>query len=272
MERTRWAITYDGIRRDVLLSLAAMPYGGDHLLGHGCSDGDPDLLSPREDEQKLVSLVAVVYRMMERCEETLQHTPQNYLCWLRSTKTKAYYPKPFSLVSLKASKKKYIRLFQRFVVFLFRAFRMPSSVRRRLTRIRFTKRQLEQLEAIWEHEALENTELARDSPSEPANFGRGMSNFKEPRQEDREKSFGSLFDGEDNVDCGSEDGGVVGEVDWDNDEDEDEDVNEGEDDKEAQDEEEYDEERDERVQTVVGADESPTGRASRTHLPAQYGV
>jgi hypothetical protein len=51
---------------------------------------------------------------------------------------------------------------------------------------RFTKRQLEQLDAIWEHEALEKTELARDLSSEPAN------------------RFRSMFDGGDNVDRESE--------------------------------------------------------------------
>jgi hypothetical protein len=71
---------------------------------------DRIFFSTREDEQKLVSLVAVVYRMIEHCEETLQHTPRSYLCWLRSTMTEACYPKPFSLVSLKVSKMTVCRL------------------------------------------------------------------------------------------------------------------------------------------------------------------
>jgi hypothetical protein len=92
------------------------------------------------------------------------------------------------------------------------------------------------LEVIWEYEALENTELARDSAPEPANSGQGISNFRKPRQEGREKSFGSLFGGEDNVHCWSKDDSVDGEVNWDDDQDKDE--------EESQDEEEYDEERD----------------------------
>jgi hypothetical protein len=60
-----------------------------------------------------------------------------------------------------ATKKKYWRLFQRFVVFIFRAFRMPPGQRYRLTGIRFTRPQLERLEAIWEHETWEKNDLAR---------------------------------------------------------------------------------------------------------------
>lgn len=47
MDRTRWGVTYDGVRRDVLLDLAAMPYGTtDHVLGNRQRDGAPDLVSP----------------------------------------------------------------------------------------------------------------------------------------------------------------------------------------------------------------------------------
>ena len=48
------------------------------------------------------------------------HTSRNLLCWLRSTKTQTCYQKPFALVSLKASKAKYCRYFQRYIAFAFR--------------------------------------------------------------------------------------------------------------------------------------------------------
>lgn len=44
MDRTRWAITYDGVRRDILVDLAEMPYGGaDHALGERPSNGASSL-------------------------------------------------------------------------------------------------------------------------------------------------------------------------------------------------------------------------------------
>jgi hypothetical protein len=71
-DRTRWLITYDGVRRDILLDLAAMPYAGttDHALGDQLGSGEaPDLVSPRPDEEKLVGLMAAVNCMLDRCEE-----------------------------------------------------------------------------------------------------------------------------------------------------------------------------------------------------------
>lgn len=120
MDRTGWGDTYKGLDRSVLRNVTAMPARGvDHLLGHGCNDDGSDLLSTREDERKLVKLVAVVRDMIGRWEETARHTPRALLCRLRSTNPNSCYPKPFTLVSLKTSRTKYARLFQRFVVFLF---------------------------------------------------------------------------------------------------------------------------------------------------------
>src|ERR1700710_1174300 len=123
-----------------------MPAGdADHIVGHGCNDDGSDVLSPQEDERRLAKLVAIVRDMIDRWEETARRTPRALLCRLRSTNPNTCYPKPFTLVSLKTSKTKYARLFQRFVAFLFRYYRMPSRVGRRLCKIRFTKRQREQL-------------------------------------------------------------------------------------------------------------------------------
>lgn len=128
-----------------MLDLAEMPYGGaDHALGEQLSNGASALISPREDEQRLVSLVAGVDRMLDRCEETMLHTSRSLLCWLRSTKPQTCYPKPFALVSLKASKTKYRRYFKRFIAFAFRAYRMPPDARR-LLKIRFKKKERAQL-------------------------------------------------------------------------------------------------------------------------------
>jgi hypothetical protein len=156
MERTRWEITYQGFRRDILRSLTEMPWGfppTDHVLGPSSNPADPELVSPQDDEAKIALLMVAVDHMLDRCEETLQHTGRTLLCWLRSTKPQTCYPKPFTLVALKSSKKKYRQLPKRLIAFLFRSYRMPVDVRRGLTGIRFKKEQLRQLRAIWEHRA-----------------------------------------------------------------------------------------------------------------------
>lgn len=157
MERTRWAITYNRVYRDVLQALAEVPSSparaADHFLGQGIQDTDPDVLSTRQDEQKIDSLMTAVDCMLNRCEETVQHTGRTLLCWLRSTKPYTCYPKPFTLVALESSKKKYRRLWKSFIAFSFRVYRMPRELRRQITGIRFSRKQLSQLQAIWDNKA-----------------------------------------------------------------------------------------------------------------------
>jgi hypothetical protein len=151
----RWPITYRNVQRVILLALADMPNlhcrRSDHYLGQGLGDGAEALWMP--DEQKSSCLIEAMDRMLDRCEETMRNTSRSLLCWLRSTKPQACYPKPFILVALEASERKYRQLFKCFVVFKFRAFRMPADLPRQLTGIRFSKKQLRQLEEIWEHRA-----------------------------------------------------------------------------------------------------------------------
>ncbi|KAK5292262.1 hypothetical protein LTR16_001987 [Cryomyces antarcticus] len=131
-------------------------YAADHVIGKGSSDAKPDISSSWQDEHKIDGLMPIIDRMLDRCEETVRHTSRVLLCWLRSTKPQSCYPKPFTLVALDVSKKKYRRLWKRFFALVFRAYRMPLDVRRRFTAIRFTRKQLSPLQGIWEHEALNN--------------------------------------------------------------------------------------------------------------------
>src|SRR6187402_299577 len=59
MDRTRWPITYQNVRRDI---------------GQGLRDSDKNLWSCWQDEQKISCLMGAVDRMLDRCEETMQHT------------------------------------------------------------------------------------------------------------------------------------------------------------------------------------------------------
>ncbi len=77
--------------------------------------------------------------IMERCEYTAQTTGRNLLCWLRSLRPNATYPKPFTFVSRATSRMKYYALLKRFLSMVFRAFRMPVHVCRRAAGIRFKK-------------------------------------------------------------------------------------------------------------------------------------
>ncbi|KAH9203136.1 hypothetical protein DL95DRAFT_377907 [Leptodontidium sp. 2 PMI_412] len=190
MERTRWEITYQGFRRDILRSLTEMPCGSpwtDHVLGQSSNPADPELVSPQDDEAKIALLMVAVDYMLDRCEETMRHTGRTILCWLRSTKPQACYPKPFALVALQSSEKKYRQLLKRFLAFVLRAYRMSVDVRRRLTGIRFKKEQLRQMRAIWEHGAWSDVDLSQarwpGSRDGGENVGGGMEDDGEGEDE-----------------------------------------------------------------------------------------
>jgi hypothetical protein len=77
MERNRWEITYQGFRRDILRSLTQMPWDSPwthHVLGPSSNPGDLELVSPQDDEAKIALLMVAVDYMLDRCEETMQHT------------------------------------------------------------------------------------------------------------------------------------------------------------------------------------------------------
>lgn len=93
-------------------------------------------MSPRDDEARIALVMVAIDHMLDRCEETMQHTGRTILCWLRSTKPQTCYPKPFSLVSLDSSKKKYRQLLKRLFAFVFRVYQMPVDMRRSLVGVR----------------------------------------------------------------------------------------------------------------------------------------
>ncbi|OBT59957.1 hypothetical protein VE03_10692 [Pseudogymnoascus sp. 23342-1-I1] len=164
IERTRWEIIYQGFRRDILRSFTEMPCSPprtDHVLGQRSNPADLELVSPQVDEARVALLMVAVDHMVDRWEDTMRHTGRTILCWLKSTKPQTCYPKPFTLVALQSSEKKYRQLLERFLAFVFRASRMSVDARHRLTGIRFKREQLRQMRALWEHAAWSDADLSQ---------------------------------------------------------------------------------------------------------------
>lgn len=165
MKRSRWHTTYRDTRRDLLQGLTWMPNLRcpelDHCIGPKFENSTDTsyVYSPWQDEHKLARLATVIDRVLDRCEETMQYTSQSLLRWLRSTQPHICYPKPFTLVAQDKSKKKYRQLWKRFLIFIFRLFRMAPSLRRRVAEVNFTKELANQLHEIWDHDALNNTRI-----------------------------------------------------------------------------------------------------------------
>lgn len=142
MNRTRWTSVYKGIDRRALLMLAAPPDRPSRAMARTLierHDGRIPIRSSQQNERKIANLAVAMDLMLDRCEETMMCTSRNLLCWLRSTEPQKCHPKPFTLVALEQSKKKYRLLWKKFIAFIFRAHQVHKDTRRKLLGIHFKK-------------------------------------------------------------------------------------------------------------------------------------
>ncbi|KAF7139742.1 hypothetical protein CNMCM5793_007812 [Aspergillus hiratsukae] len=75
LERTGWITTYQGVPRAVLRRMVLPPSRGSVI--HGLSLGSyqsQQLASPAGDEEHIAHLLSALDLVLDRCEETLQHT------------------------------------------------------------------------------------------------------------------------------------------------------------------------------------------------------
>jgi hypothetical protein len=202
IERTRWSLTYDRVRRDLLQALAELPRPFPrttrHCLLRRSHDLDPDMTSPIQDEQKIAVLVIAVDVMLNRCEETVQHTSQILLCWLRSMKAYICHSKPFALVSLETSRKKYQRFWKKFLAFSFRAYRIDPNMLRRTAGVRFSNKQSSQLQAIWEHDAWLDGDIWQKLQNRRRSVRDGVDEDARDEEDYNSGDQGSHIDEEDN--------------------------------------------------------------------------
>lgn len=160
MERTQWAHVYDGVRRDLLLRISQVERptcskSGDFYIGehHGAQ-----LVSHAADELKIRRLMAALDRALDRCEETMRRTGHPILCWLNTSSRNRFDQRPFMFLGKAATRQRYRRLFQRFIPFLFRAYNMAPDVRLSALGIRLTKKELTELEKVWNDGAWDDDE------------------------------------------------------------------------------------------------------------------
>ncbi|KAH7361356.1 hypothetical protein BKA66DRAFT_592980 [Pyrenochaeta sp. MPI-SDFR-AT-0127] len=101
MRRTGWGkIIADGNRK-LLVVLAQLLYGAGKGLFLG-KHGNTNLFSRREDEKRVMVIVAALDRAFDRCEDTVKHTDTSIRCWLRGQYLDRPYKAPFELVGHKS--------------------------------------------------------------------------------------------------------------------------------------------------------------------------
>ncbi|EXM13918.1 hypothetical protein FOTG_17654 [Fusarium oxysporum f. sp. vasinfectum 25433] len=156
LERTGWEDTYQGIDRTMLSKLIEMPR---RKAGHSArihlpyrrSDAKSGELRSADDEHKIAMILDLFDKAMDRCEETAKKTSRGLLCWLRSNRPLACYPKPFTFVNYDSTTKKYRILFKRCLALVIRAYRMDPIERTKLLRARLIRKQVRYLDLIWSH-------------------------------------------------------------------------------------------------------------------------
>jgi hypothetical protein len=155
LDRTQWPSIYRGSRRDVLRALIRLPdrhsLDADYILGQGNSEGAPNFVSPREDEQKIACIMSALDLVIDRCEDTVRCTSQNLLCWLLSSRLQSRREVAFNLVAEKSSEIRYRRTQKQFLAFILRMYRMPGDCRRGVMDAKINPEISTQLDRIWEH-------------------------------------------------------------------------------------------------------------------------
>jgi hypothetical protein len=160
LEWIGWPSTYKGVHRDLLRLLTTVPtfsllYIGLLFGRAGSGTGRvqlaTDVVSSADDERKIAAIAAAVEKVVERCEQTARTIGRTVLCWLRSVRSQGCYAKLFTFVSKETSRRKYMLLFRRFIVMVFRAYRMDMEIRQRVIGIRFKRRQAESIARIWDY-------------------------------------------------------------------------------------------------------------------------
>jgi hypothetical protein len=151
IERTRWAETYRGARRDVLVALAVPPTASSQRRGLSLGrQVDLELRSRAEDERRLGQIAQAVDRLFDRCEETVKRTGHPILCWLRSRHARSTFSKPFQLVGRPSTRYRYRRLWKRFLWLALRVYRLPAAVRQAVLNLHLTAAQQEAMRQLWD--------------------------------------------------------------------------------------------------------------------------
>ncbi|KAI7763202.1 hypothetical protein LZL87_014075 [Fusarium oxysporum] len=163
-----------------------------------------DIVSPHEDEMKIIGILNAVDVIMDRCEETVRSTSRNLLCWLKSNHPNISYSKPFTLVKHASSTTKYRSLLKKALAFCFQAYRMDAKQRERLIGVRFNKKLYRFLDAIWHHKDLAHDSLVAGRIAEVEQLheeaGDDEMHVAYEDMDINENAYGDLMNGEDDDD------------------------------------------------------------------------
>ncbi|KAJ5636935.1 uncharacterized protein N7484_010248 [Penicillium longicatenatum] len=150
LDRTRWISTYQGIPREILKRMTLLPTISSAT--HGLQLGgyqNRTFASPAADEEQIYHLIATPDTVLDRCEDTMRHTGQPFLAWLKSHMVAEPSPQPFSFLGTQQSRSRYRRTWKQFIAFVLHAFRLGPVITLEVLRLTLLPQHLPQLEQLW---------------------------------------------------------------------------------------------------------------------------
>lgn len=148
MRRTGWQTTFGEARRDILVSLSALPCTPNRPLRLGVLH-EETLYSPARQERRLALMVAALDRLFDRCADTVRRSDVCLRRWLRGTLPDRPYKSPFELVSRRSSERTYRAELKRFLCFWLRVFLLPPSTAKAVLGRRPSRPQRQVLSQLW---------------------------------------------------------------------------------------------------------------------------
>lgn len=145
-----WPRWFDHKPLHLMTSTATTPSRREEDLNLGSWNG-VEWISDATMEASLRTILEITSCVFARCEETLLQTPRVFCCWLRSWGM-SFYPYPFELPQRSQTKQRYYFYFNRFLCYVFRAWRLCLKLGQNLQEIyglQLTRDQLLVMEVIW---------------------------------------------------------------------------------------------------------------------------
>ena len=91
------------------------------------------LVSSGRDEERLQQVSQLFALVFDHGCQTLQETPYQIRCWLKSYNPHEFFPRPFSQLQKPGTRYRYQRQWQCFLSFCFRAWQLSPALRQRIS-------------------------------------------------------------------------------------------------------------------------------------------
>lgn len=151
LERTGWMTTYQGVPRKVLKRMIQPPSSASAI--HGLPLGeheDHQLGSTAADEKYIFYLFHALDAVLDRCEETMQHTGHHILTWLKSHFPDQPSRQPFGPLGTPQSQQRYRQTWKKFIIFALRVFRLGSDLSQQVLNLQLSPQHQQELQQVWD--------------------------------------------------------------------------------------------------------------------------